>query len=247
MAVTLPLVISLPHCSSALPPEIAPTLALDPLKARVEADLGTAEIFAGLPVLATLAAPWSRLAVDLNRDPADLGPQGVVASLSFGGRPVFRPGQEPDPAEVERRIAAYYRPYHQRLAQALLTPGLRAFLDCHAMDPVGPARAPDAGRSRAEVVLGNRGGQTCSMEMLRRLGQALTAQGLEVAYNTPYSGGFITRHYGPALMARGLMAAQVELNKGLYLDLERQELIASRLDQVRRRVRGALMEFAAGL
>ncbi|MFH1034888.1 MAG: N-formylglutamate amidohydrolase [Pseudomonadota bacterium] len=244
---TLPLVLSLPHCSSALPPEIAPTLALDPLKALVEADLGTAEVFAGLPVLAMVVAEWSRLAVDLNRDPADRGPQGVVARRSFGGRAVFLAGQEPDRAEVERRIAAYHRPYHQRLALALRAPGIKAFLDCHAMDPVGPDNAPDAGQSRAEVVLGNRGGDTCSMEMLERLGGALAGQGLRVAYNTPYSGGYITRRYGPGLMARGIMAAQLELNKGLYLDMESQRLIPPRLEDLRQRVSQALSEFAAGL
>ncbi|MBI5523240.1 MAG: N-formylglutamate amidohydrolase [Desulfarculus sp.] len=244
---TLPLVISLPHCASVLPPEIAPTLALDPLRCLVEADLGTAEVFAGLPVLACLKAQWSRLAVDLNRDAHDRGPQGVIALVSFGGRPVFLPGQEPSPQEVERRLAAYYHPYHQGLAQALTTPGLKAFLDCHAMDPVGPPQAPDAGRARAQVVLGNRGGDTCSMEMLERLGGELVARGFEVAYNTPYSGGFITRHHGPGLKARGIMAAQVELNKALYLDLQRQELIAGRLEDVRRRVEAALRSFAAGL
>lgn len=244
---TLPLVLGLPHCASALPPEIAPTLALDPLRCLVEADLGTAEVFAGLPVLACLRAQWSRLAVDLNRDANDRGPQGVVALVSFGGRPVFLPGREPGPEEIERRLAAYYHPYHQRLAQALATPGLKAFLDCHAMDPVGPPKAPDAGRARAQVVLGNRGGDTCSMEMLKRLGQAIADQGFEVAYNTPYSGGFITRHYGPGLKARGVMAAQIELNKAMYLDLARQELIAPRLEEVRRRLQEALGRFAAGL
>lgn len=244
---TLPLVLSLPHCASALPPEIAPSLALDPYRCLVEADLGTAEVFAGLPVLACLLAQWSRLAVDLNRDVQDRGPQGVVALVSFGGRPVFLPGREPGPEEVERRLAAYYHPYHRRLAQALMTPGLKAFFDCHAMDPVGPPRAPDAGRARAQIVLGNRGGDTCPRDMLERLGGELAARGFEVAYNTPYSGGYITRHYGPALKARGIMAAQIELNKALYLDFERQELIAARLEDVRRRVGAALEGFAAGL
>lgn len=244
---TLPLVLSLPHCASALPPEIAPTLALDPYRCLVEADLGTAEVFAGLPVLACLQARWSRLAVDLNRDAQDRGPQGVVALVSFGGRPVFLPGQEPDAAEIQRRLAAYYHPYHRRLAQTLITPGLKAFLDCHAMDPVGPPKAPDAGRARAQIVLGNRGGATCPMEMLERLGGELAAQGLEVAHNTPYSGGYITRHYGPALMARGIMAAQIELNKALYLDMDRQELIPGRLEDVRRRVGEAIRRFAGGL
>ncbi|MBI4799321.1 MAG: N-formylglutamate amidohydrolase [Desulfarculus sp.] len=244
---TLPLVLSLPHCASALPPEIAPTLALDPYRCLVEADLGTAEVFAGLPVLACLTAQWSRLAVDLNRDAHDRGPQGVVALVSFGGRPVFLPGQEPGPQEMERRLNAYYHPYHQSLASALQTPGLKAFLDCHAMDPVGPPQAPDAGRARAQVVLGNRRGDTCSMDVLERLGGELAAQGFQVAYNTPYSGGFITRHYGPGLKARGIMAAQVELNKALYLDLQRQELIAGRLEDVRQRVGRALERFAAGL
>jgi N-formylglutamate amidohydrolase len=85
------------------------------------------------------------------------------------------------------------------------------------------------------------------MEMLKRLGGAFTRQGLEVAYNSPYSGGYITQRYGPGLMARGLLAVQIELNKGLFLDLASQQLIPPRLEEVRQRVRGALEEFAAGL
>ena len=244
---SLPLVISLPHCSALIPQEIAPTLALSDWQVRQETDLGTAEIFGGLEVLGEVRARWCRLVVDLNRAPEDDGEGGVIARRSFGGLPVFLPGSEPDPGERSRRLSLYYWPYHMRLAQALHSGQARVLLDCHAMDPVGPPKAPDAGQDRPQVALGNRRGQTCPQPLLETLARALEAQGLEVALNHPYSGGHITGHYGRALMERGLAAAQIELNKALFLDLEAQELEPEGLERTRRQVRAGLEAFAAGL
>lgn len=243
----LPLVISLPHCSALVPPEIAPTLALSDWQVRQESDLGTAEIFGGLEVLSEVRARWCRLVVDLNRAPEDDSEGGVIARRSFGGLPVFLPGTEPDPGERGRRLSLYYWPYHMRLAQALHTDRIKVLLDGHAMDPVGPPKAPDAGQARPQVALGNRRGQTCPQPLLEALARALEAQGLEVALNHPYSGGHITGHYGRALNERGLAAVQVELNKSLFLDAQAQELIPEGLERTRQRVRAALEAFARGL
>ena len=49
--------------------------------------------------------------------------------------------------------------------------------------------------------------------------RALEAQGFQVARNSPYSGGFVTRHYGRP--GQGVHALQIEINRALYMDEER--------------------------
>ncbi len=225
---TLPVIITLPHCSAALPPGAGPEYALGPVEVAQSVDLGSNEVFGPLPAAALLPAPLSRLAVDLNRDPGDYGPKGVVAHVDYAGRAVFASGREPNQAAKAAAVERWWRPWHRRLALALDTPGVAALIDGHSLDGLGPPGAPDPGQRRAEVVLGNRGGPhgeaapgkelTCPPELLRRVGAALEAEGLSVAYNAPYSGGHIISRHGPGLLARGLAALQMELNKDLYAD-----------------------------
>ena len=250
---TLPLVVTLPHCSAALPPEAAEIMALKGLEVEQSVDLGSREVFGPLPVRQLLPAPYSRLAVDLNRSPEDLGPKGVVARVDYAARAVFAPGREPGPAAKQAVVERWWRPWHQEVALALARAGVTALIDGHSLDGVGPPEAPDPGARRAEVVLGNRGGPegeaapgrelTCPPELLRRLGGALEAEGLSVAFNTPYSGGHIISRYGPGLMSQGRAAVQIELNKDLYADPgysmvypDKAAALSRRLERALRRV-----------
>lgn len=225
---TLPLVISIPHCGGEVPPSIQEDLALSPAQVADSMDTGTREIFGELPVLAVVSAHWSRLVVDLNRAPDDLGERGVITRIDYLGRPVFKPGRHPDRPETLRRVQAFHRPYHQELAQALELPGLRLLLDCHSLDGRGPTEAPDRGQPRADVTLGNNGGPqgepdpqrgepTCPAGLMQEMAAALKAEGFSVSLNHPYAGGYITRHYGALLRSRGQAALQMELNKDLFL------------------------------
>lgn len=228
---TLPIVISIPHCGTRVPENLADDLALSPAQVAESEDSGTREIFSDMPVLASQAASWSRLLVDLNRSADDLGPKGVIARADYFGRPVFKPGREPDRQETLRLVRAYHQPYHEKLLQNLALPGVRLLLDCHSMDGVGPADAPDPGQVRADVNLGNNGGPggepdskrgepTCPAELVRSLIGALAAEGLSVSLNSPYAGGYITLHYGAVLRKQGKAALQMELKKDLYLSPE---------------------------
>ncbi|MCF8034549.1 MAG: N-formylglutamate amidohydrolase [Desulfarculaceae bacterium] len=247
---TLPLIITLPHCSAELPAESRTALALEPGEVVQSTDLGIMEVFGPLPVLALLPASYSRLAVDLNRAPDDFGSHGVVAAADYAGRPVFRPGQTPDRATKQAAVERWWRPWHQRLAQALARPGVAALIDGHSLDGIGPAGAPDPGRARAEVVLGNRGGAdgealpgqelTCPPELMRRLGAALESRGLSVAYNAPYAGGQVIARHGPKLLAQGQAALQMELNKDLYADPAYSRVDHERAAELSRRLESAL-------
>jgi N-formylglutamate amidohydrolase len=242
---TLPLVVSLAHSADAVPPELAAGLALRPDQVADNVDAGAAEVAAGLPVRAVVRYPFSRLVADPNRAPEDLGPKGVVAAADYHGRPVFLPHARPDRAEMQRRVARYYRPFHAELARALAAPGVRGLIDLHSLDGVGPAEAPDPGRRRAQVVLGDRQGRACPPRLTQSLAAECRARGLSAAVNQPYAGGHLAARYGKELLARGGFALQVELNKDLLL--VDGAVDPDRAAEVARRLSGALAAALAAL
>lgn len=255
----LPFVFSLPHSSQEVPPAIGRDLALGRVEVFENVDLGAAEVFGSLPALAVLPAAYSRLVVDLNRNPANLGAKGVVATLDYTGRAIFRPGRRPDADQVRRRVERYWRPWHDELRRALETPGLQGLIDCHSLDGIGPAEAPDPGQRRADLTLGNNGGPggepgpgqgsrlSCPPDRLRALGRALEARGLSVAYNRPYAGGYIVQHYGPRLRQRGAWALQIEINKDLVAEVGYRRVLTTRARALRGRILQALEDFARAL
>lgn len=254
----LPFVISVPHASHRVPPHLAEAMALDQRGIEESADRGTMEVFARLPALKVVAASWSRLVVDLNRSPEERGTKGIIAERDYSGRDVFLPGRYPDQDQVEQLIQEYYQPYHQELEAALAQPGVLGLVDGHSLDGVGPHDAPDSGEVRADLVLGNnggpdgepdpnRGGITCPPQSLRLLASGLADQGFSVALNQPYAGGFITRHYGQALMARGGLAVQIEMNKNLLVEGDSWGVDPAKAAQVRTRLQKALAWFGAQL
>ena len=63
--------------------------------------------------------------IDVNRDPsgASLYPGQATTELcpttTFDGEPLYRTGQVPDAAEIERRKARWFEPYHEALSAEL--------------------------------------------------------------------------------------------------------------------------------
>ena len=72
-----------------------------------------------------LVATHSRYVVDLNRPPdnANLYPGQDTTPLvpldTFHRQPLYRPGQEPDTAEIAERVQTYWKPYHSQLSGEL--------------------------------------------------------------------------------------------------------------------------------
>ncbi len=74
----------------------------------------------------------------------------------------------------------------------------------------------DPGARRVDFVLGDCHGTSCAPAVVDAAQGALRDLGYHVARNTPYSGGFVTRHYGkPKDRVHGL---QIEINRFLYMD-----------------------------
>jgi N-formylglutamate amidohydrolase len=123
---------------------------------------------------------------------------------------------------------------------------------------VGPPKAPDPLKWRKDIVLGNNGddkghqrsGQgrvTCPKETLMMMKEVFNQYDFSVSINRPYSGGYITSHYGERLVDQGKMAVQVEINEALYLEGTRLRLRMDRVADIAKRFQKIFREIGANL
>jgi N-formylglutamate deformylase len=234
----IPLVLDSPHSGTEYPADFdhLPSRAV----VRQAEDTHVAELYAAAPDLgATLVeALFPRAYVDPNRHVADIDPQlladawpgpvtpsrkteqgiGLVWRLAHGGAAMY--GRKLAVAEVQRRIADYYEPYHLSVTSAL-DERHRAFgavwhINCHSMPAVGDAMSDDPGRARADFVLGDRDGSTCEPDFTAFIAATLAAMDYKVAINDPYKGVELVRKFGRPRERRHSL--QVEVNRRLYMD-----------------------------
>ncbi|MDR3425497.1 MAG: N-formylglutamate amidohydrolase [Alphaproteobacteria bacterium] len=159
---------------------------------------------------AILNAVWPRL---LEPSPATLSGFGLVRRVCRNGIPLYRAPLTI--AEVERRLAVYYRPYHRRLSQ-LVEERLKKFGACYLLDIHSMPHRIENGGSSPDFVLGDRDGTSCDPDFTRQAQIILQDFGYHVVLNDPYKGVEIMRRYG--LTGQGAQALQIEINRRLYLD-----------------------------
>ena len=249
---TAPVVFSSPHSGRDYSPAFLAQSKLDPTALRRSEDSFVDELFGQVPHHGAplLKALFPRAFVDPNREPFELDPNmfrdalpayanvkspRVAAGLGTIARVVAN-GAEIYPsklrfADAHRRIASYYQPYHHALEDLIVNTrhefGFCIVMDCHSMPSVtGPLDEEPGRRRLADFVLGDAHGQSCGLGIMRLVEQTLRDLGFVVAVNTPYSGGYITRHYGRP--RKGVHALQIEINRALYMD----EARISRLDSL---------------
>ncbi len=220
-----PLFVSLPHDGTELPDPIAERLT--PSARRVpDTDWHVSRLYAFARELgASMIVPrFSRYVVDLNRprDNASLYPgqntTGLCPIMQFGGEAVYQAGAEPSNTEIDERIATYWQPYHDALAQELAriraTHGRVVLWEGHSIPSVVPflfeGRLPD-------FSLGTASGASCSVALQSRLIEVLAAaRDHTYVVNGRFKGGYITRHYGEP--AQDIEAVQLELVQQNYMD-----------------------------
>lgn len=252
----LPILISIPHGGTEIPPEIRHGVGLSARDLLDDSDSFTGEIFdLGSEVAQVVKADTARAFVDPNRDRNDLppaNPDGVVKTATCLGRGIYSPGFQQTPRLTQVLIDRYYEPYHARLRELVKLEGLKLALDCHSMLPYPPSMAPDVERPRPTFCISNNDGATCPHAWMEELALALASAfevGLgEIGMNDPFKGGFITRSYG----MRPLPWIQVEINRSLYLDRQwfdelNLDVDSRRLRDLRSRFSGALRQLAAAL
>ncbi|WP_342360947.1 N-formylglutamate amidohydrolase [Terrarubrum flagellatum] len=236
--VTLPLVFSSPHSGSVYPPNFVEQSRLDARGLRRSEDAFVDSLFK--PVVAMgaplLAARFPRAYLDLNREPYELDPQmfegrlppfantrsmrvagglGTIPRVVGESQEIY--ARRLPAEEATRRVEALYKPYHASLRrlmdQAHAEFGFAILIDCHSMPSTSFGKDEPA---RADIVLGDRFGTSCSGMITDSLEAELRNRGLSVLRNKPYAGGFITEHYGRP--ARSRHAIQIEINRALYMD-----------------------------
>jgi N-formylglutamate deformylase len=241
---TAPLLLSLPHDGSFIPPELAARMAPEARRAP-DTDWHVSRLYAFARDLgaSVLVPRHSRYVVDLNRpeDDTSLYPgqntTGLCPAVRFSGDPVYLEGQAPGAAEIAARVDRYWRPYHDALrgdmARLCAAHGRAVLWEGHSIRGEVPflfeGRLPD-------LNLGTAGGTSCSPALQARLEAVLSAQdGYDWIANGRFKGGHITRHYGRP--ADGVDAVQLEISQRNYMDEDSfawDEACASRLQAVLR-------------
>jgi N-formylglutamate amidohydrolase len=122
--------------------------------------------------------------------------------------------------ELERRLLAYYRPYHEQLdllvRDRLERHGFVILVSGHSMPSRGRDGHDDPGRERADVVPGTRQRTTAAAGVIEVTERVAARFHLGLAHDEPYRGGHTTIRYGRP--AAGIHAIQIELNRKLYMD-----------------------------
>lgn len=252
----LPVLLSIPHGGTRVPPELEGRLAVGEKEIFEDIDGFTQDIYdLKEKVLHVHKADIARTFVDPGRASSDLPPEnpdGVIKSHTCFGKIIFKENHQPDAPETAQLLEKYYYPFHHRLQELIRkeAKNLKLCIDCHSMAETGPAISPDTGKERPLFCLGNRFGASAPEVMVDKLKSCLAAafelNEADVAVNSPFAGGYITRHYGN----NPLPWIQVEMNRKLYLnapwfDAERLTISGNRTAELNERFYQALKIFFA--
>ena len=217
---TTPLLLHIPHASTAIPEAYRRDFLTDPAaELRLMTDWYTDELF-DLPA-PRVVFPVSRLVCDVERFRDDAQEEmarcGMGACYTNGhdGAPIRRL----DAARREAILRRWYDPHHARLtaltAAALARSGACTIVDCHSFPAAPLPYESDQRPDRPDVCIGTDAYHT-PPQLADALAEAFTARGYSVAFNAPFAGALVPlRWYRREPRVRSVM---IELNRGLYLD-----------------------------
>jgi N-formylglutamate deformylase len=220
-----PLLLSFPHVGTEIPADQHARYTERALAAEdTDWFLDRLYAFAGELGAGLLVPRYSRYLIDLNR-PRENGPMyagqnntELVPTRHFTGEPLYRPGHEPDAAEVQRRIALAWQPYHDALAGELAR--LRAehghalLFDAHSIKSELPWLFEG---TLPHLNLGTVAGASCAPSLRTALAAVLASQTRHShVVDGRFKGGHITRHFGRP--HEGFHAVQLEMCWRTYMD-----------------------------
>ena len=248
-----PLIVSIPHAGTEIPESIAASMS-DSARARPDTDWFVDQLYDFLDEIdaSLLATACSRYVIDVNR--SDQGGRlypgqhetVLCPTQTFAQQAIYKNAHQLDQAGVAARVANYWRPYHQWLAQEIERQrqkhGVVVPWDAHSIRHQVPwlfdGELPD-------LNLGTADGKSCDPGLARNLLRfAQTGDEYSAVLNGRFKGGFITRRYGDP--ARGVHAVQLELAQRCYMDETSIELVddgAARLRRMLRSLLQAALEF----
>lgn len=262
----LPLVCDSPHSGTAYPADFGYALPLALLR-RGEDSL-VDQLWQAWPEhgATLIEATFPRTYIDPNREEDDINPAMLdgawpvplhpgpktLQGLGLVWEQVNQAGQATpvydrklSVAEVQQRIAHYWKPYHEALAQAIRWSvdrfGCVWHLNLHSMPSDVYQRLGAPEKHLADFVLGDRDGSTCDPAFIHLIGDALQARGYSVAYNEPYKGVALIGRIGQP--AYGRHSLQIEINRRIYLD-EATRLPSAGFAPLQQDLQGVMAEVA---
>lgn len=202
---SVPLLVSLPHVGIDIPEDLRNHFMPRAL-ATEDTDWHLDKLYDFVRDLgASLIVPtFSRYVIDLNRPPENIPMYAgthnteLCPTRFFTGDALYREGLAPDEAEISRRLAAFWLPYHDALRGELQRlksiHGYVILFDGHSIKSELPwlfeGRLPD-------LNLGTVNGQSCAASLRLILANVLQSQPQYSAVaDARFKGGYITRHYG---------------------------------------------------
>ena len=181
-----------------------------------------------------LKAVWSRSVVDVNRaindfhhndfDPPilDLQPSPSKYARSGIGVIPIRSGisdkmyKSKLPGSVGMKwLRLAWKNYHNTLNNLLKKTysefGHYVLFDFHSMPSIS-----ETTKTHADIVLGDCHGKSINPNFIDFIETQLKKNDLNIKRNSPYSGGYITKHYGKP--KEGKHTIQIEINRSIYLN-----------------------------
>jgi N-formylglutamate deformylase len=238
----VPVVLSVPHSGVEFPDEIKAHYRDDIVRQPDDTDWFVHQLYNFAPLLGItiIHAKYSRLVIDLNRDPHSkpLYTDGriiteLVPKTDFLGNEIYIDKKfVPDDAEIERRLENYYRPYHKKI-ENLLQERLDKFgkvllWDAHSIRRFVPTIQEEV---FPDLILGDNGERSAGKEMIQIALENLKKGKYGVNHNSPFKGGFITRSFGKP--ENNIHALQLEMAKINYMDDDELNFNEERADEMR--------------
>ena len=242
----VPVLLHLPHSGTYIPDSLLPNFDPKMAKSQDDCDWNLLDLYQFVTDLGVdiLAATHSRWVVDLNRDPEQVPLYtdgrvitGVVPATDFNGNPLYKEGYKPNQPEVDARLDAYFHSYHAIL-QAKIDEYLAEFgqvilLDGHSIRTVVPGIRREAFPA---YILGTNQHKSASETILNTAHQYWQNTGESYRYNDPFSGGYITRHYGNP--KKNVHTLQLEMCKSNYMDATETHYAPEKAAVVQNHLRG---------
>lgn len=222
---TAPLLISFPHVGTTIP--VDQTYRYTPRALDVEdTDWFLDRLYSfAAECGATLIVPrFSRYLIDLNRssDNAPMYPgqnnTELCPTRHFSGDALYREHLAPDTAEIARRVAHYWQPYHDavrdELARITQAHGHAVLFDAHSIRSELPwlfdGQLP-------HMSIGTANGNSCAQSLSNAAMRVFASQDdFTHVLNGRFKGGHITRHFGNP--GEGIHAIQLEMAWRTYMD-----------------------------
>ena len=236
----VPILLSVPHCGTDFPGELADDYKSDMMAAPDDTDWFVDQLynFANELGITTISARYSRWVIDLNRDPESKPLYndgriitGLCPTTDFHGKSIYAQN-EPNDEEIKRRVKEYYLPYHNKIQELL--DGLKnefgkvLLWDAHSIRHYVPTIQKDI---FPDMILGNANETSAHPNIINAAIKSLRLGSYKVNHNHPFKGGQITRSFGKPI--ENQHALQLEMNKILYMDDTETKFSVERADKVR--------------